>query len=280
MSVVLTQRLASAAAGQPSALIAPAAALVFVVLAIAGPLIAPYEGDQIFAGVELQPPSAQHLFGTDRNGMDVLSRVLIAPRIDVIVGVGGTALAVVIGSALGLIAGFIGRWALIFVRITDVFQAFPVFILAMAVVAFLGQGLHNIILVIGFVNAPLYARIAYAQAWRLRGSEFVLSARVSGMSDAGLLLSHVLPNAVRPIVTQASVTVGWAILLTAGLSFVGAGIRPPEPEWGSMIAIGASDMASGRWWPAVFPGLALVLAIYSFSSLADLANRWLGRTAV
>lgn len=280
MSFVAARRLVSAGVRQPSALIAPAISLLFVLLAIAGPIVAPYGGDQIFSGAELQPPSAEHPFGTDRNGMDVLSRVLIAPRIDVIVGLGGTALAVVLGSAFGLVSGFVGRWALVLIRITDVFQAFPVFILAMAVVAFLGQGLHNIILVIGFVNAPLYARIAYAQAWRLRDSEFVLSARVSGMSDAGLLLAHVLPNSVRPIVTQASVTVGWAILLTAGLSFVGAGIRPPEPEWGSMIAIGASDMAAGKWWPAVFPGLALVLAIYCFSSLADLANRWLGRTAV
>jgi peptide/nickel transport system permease protein len=250
-----------------------ATALLMIFLALFGEAVAPYGGEHIFPGRELQPPSLDHWFGTDQNGMDIFSRAIVAPRFDVSIGLAGTAIAVVIGVVLGLTAGYVGGIAVLLIRTTDMFQAFPVLILAMAVVAFLGQSIVNIILVVGFINAPLYARIAYTQALRLRKREFMQSAIVSGLSPAKILWRHVLPNSLGPVVVQLSITVGWTILLTAGLSFVGAGVRPPTPEWGSMIAIGANNMVTGQWWPVVFPGLFLALAIYSFAAVGDYASR-------
>lgn len=251
-----------------------------VVLALVGPMIAPFEPDAIASGQELVPPNSTHWFGTDNNGMDIFSRVISAPRYDVTIGVLATFVAVLVGLSLGLVAGFFGGVANLLVRISDVFQAFPVFILAMATVAFLGSSPRNLVIVVGLINAPLFARIAYSQSSRLRNMGFVDAARIAGRSDASILLSHVAPNSMSPVIAQSSITVGWTILLTAGLSFVGAGLRPPTPEWGSMIAIGASNMITGQWWPALFPGLALGLAVFGFAAIGDVLNRRLGQTAV
>ncbi len=253
--------------------VAMAIALLMVFLALFGGAVAPHGGEQIFSGKELQPPSSDHWFGTDQNGMDVFSRAVVAPRYDVSIGLVGTAIAVVTGVVIGLVAGYLGGIAILLIRTSDMFQAFPVLILAMAVVAFLGQSIVNIILVVGFINAPLYARIAYTQAIRLRKREFIQSAVVSGLSPSRILWRHILPNSLGPVVVQLSVTVGWTILLTAGLSFVGAGLRPPTPEWGSMIAVGANNMVTGQWWAAVFPGLFLAMAIYSFAAVGDYVSR-------
>jgi peptide/nickel transport system permease protein len=255
-------------------------AVLMMVLALFGELVAPYGGDEIISGARLEPPSASHLFGTDENGMDIFSRVLIAPRYDVLIGVSGTLVAVALGVTVGVLSGYVGRAATWLIRITDVLQAFPVFILAMAVVVFAGQNIRNIILVVGIVNAPLYARISHAQANRLRDAEFARSAIVSGLRPSQVLVHHVLPNCLNPVVAQLSVTVGFTILLTAGLSFVGAGIRVPTPEWGSMIALGTSNLVTGEWWPTLFPGLALAAAIFGFSSVGDWLRQRLGVTAL
>jgi peptide/nickel transport system permease protein len=257
-----------------------AVAVVMILLAIGGEAIAPYGPDQIDPAAQLQPPSSAHLFGTDQNGMDVFSRVIIAPRYDVLIGVAGAALAALIGVAVGIAAGYLGRGAVALIRLTDVFQAFPVFILAMAIVVFLGQSLVNIILVVGIINAPVYARVSHAQAVRLREANFARSAIVSGIPQWRVLVQHIFPNSLGPIVSQFSATIGFAILLTAGLSFVGAGIRPPTPEWGSMIALGTSNMVSGEWWPTVFPGLALAATTFGFAAVGELMGRRLGVTAV
>ena len=255
-------------------------ALLMVILALIGELVAPYGGEEIIFGSILEPPSALHWFGTDKNGMDVFSRVIIAPRYDVLIGVVGASIAALVGVVVGVLAGYQGRWAVALIRLTDVFQAFPVFILAMAVVVFLGQSLSNIILVIGVINAPLYARISYAQAIRLRRADFTKSALVSGVPQWQIIFRHVVPNSLSPIVAQFSATIGFGILLAAGLSFVGAGIRPPTPEWGAMIAGGTSSMVTGEWWTTVFPGLALAAATFGFASVGELLSERLGVTAV
>lgn len=263
-----------------SARIGPFVAAAVVLLVVFGPLVAPYGGEEIIAGEVLSAPSVSHPFGTDENGMDILSRTLIAPRYDIVIGLLGSVVAIVLGLIVGLNAGYVGGWTLGLLRVTDVFQSFPVFILAMAVIAFAGHGMANIIFVVGIINSPLYARIAYAQAVRLRELPFVDAALIGGMPRYRVLTRHILPNALAPVTAQASITVGWAILLTAGLSFVGAGLPAPTPEWGSMIAVGAENATTGQWWPALFPGLALALTIFAFASVGDLLGRRLGRTAI
>lgn len=255
-------------------------AVLMVGLAMLGEVIAPYGGDEIIAGARLQPPSLDHLFGTDKNSMDIFSRVIIAPRYDVLIGVSGTLIAMLVGVAIGVTSGYVGRWAQLLIRVTDVLQAFPVFVFAMAVVVFAGQSIRNIIIVVGIVNVPLYARIAYAQSIRLKDANFARSAMISGIRSSRVLTQHIVPNSLNPVVAQLSVTVGFTILLTAGLSFVGAGIRVPTPEWGSMIALGTSNLVTGEWWPTFFPGVALTAAIYGFSSVGEILRRRLGVTAL
>lgn len=254
-------------------------ALLMIVLVVVGEFIAPYGGEEITAD-RLAPPSAEHWFGTDKNGMDLFSRVIIAPRYDVLIGVSGTMVAVILGVLVGVVSGYLGKISRMLIRITDVLQAFPVFILAMAVVVFAGNSISNIILVVGIVNAPLYARISFAQAGRLRDANFVRSAVVSGAGPWTIMVRHILPNSLNPVVAQLSTTVGFTILLTAGLSFVGAGVPPPTPEWGSMIALGTSSLVSGEWWATVFPGLALALATFGFASVGEWIRRRLGVTAL
>jgi peptide/nickel transport system permease protein len=208
--------------------------------------------------------------------MDVFSRVIFSARIDLVIAVLGTLLSLGIGLPLGVIAGYFagtrGIWAWLsegIMRVADVLQAFPVFVLAIALVAALGQSARNVILAIAFVNAPIYLRLLRTQALSLRERRFIDAARVSGSSELRIVFRHILPNAVAPAIIQASVNMGWAVLLTAGLSFVGAGVRVPTPEWGSMIAVGAQNMITGQWWPALFPGIAIALTVLGFALIGD-----------
>jgi peptide/nickel transport system permease protein len=253
-------------------------AIVFliVVLALFAPLIAPYDPEQANASITLQSPSGSHLLGTDISGMDIFSRVIFSARIDLVIAVLGTVFSVLIGSPLGLIAGYFsgtrglwGRVSEVMMRIADVVQAFPVFVLAIALVAALGQSARNVIIAIAFVNAPIYLRLLRTQALSLRERRFVDAARVAGNSEMRIVFRHILPNATGPAIIQSSVNMGWAVLLTAGLSFVGAGVRVPTPEWGSMIAVGAQNMITGQWWPALFPGIAIALTVLGFALIGD-----------
>lgn len=250
--------------------------LMVVVFAIFAPFIAPFGPERADATVVLQPPSAQHILGTDVSGMDVFSRVVYSARIDLTIAVFGTLFSLIIGSPLGLIAGYFsgtrGVWGWTsegLMRAADVLQAFPVFVLAIALVAALGQSARNVIIAITFVNAPIYLRLLRTQALSLRERRFVEAARVAGNSEMRILFRHVLPNASAPAIVQLSVNMGWAVLLTAGLSFVGAGVRVPTPEWGSMIAVGAQNMITGQWWPALFPGIAIALTVLGFALVGD-----------
>ncbi len=208
---------------------------VLLLLAAVGPLITPYPTTTANLPMRLEPPSLLHPFGTDENGMDILSRVMAAPRVDVVVAFVSIAIAVVFGTTLGVFAGFfegarqrvtafLGETIL---RLLDVIQAFPVFILAMVLVAVRGASIENIIIAIAFVNMPTFLRISRAEVLSLRQRPFAEAAQSIGARDRSIAFRHLLPNAFPPLIAQISATMGFAILLTAGLSFVGAGVNPP-----------------------------------------------------
>ncbi len=208
--------------------------------------------------------------GTDGNGMDVFSRVIASPRTDLTIAILGTLGAIAVGIPLGLVAGYYrGFLSELLMRVSDIVQSFPVFILGMALVVVTGQEIKNVVYVVAIVNCPIYVRLVRGQVLFLRERPFIEAARVLGARDSWLIREHIFPNAIGPVVANASITIGWAILLTAGLSFIGAGVRVPTPEWGSMIAVGAKNIYTGEWWPSVFPGIALALTVLGFALLGE-----------
>ena len=244
--------------------------LLLVVLALFGPWLAPYDPLASNTVLALTPPSAAHPFGTDQLGRDILSRVIVATRLDMGIAVFSVALVFVLGGLAGVAAGFFGGWTdRIVGRLADTIMAFPLFVLAMGIVAALGNTVSNIILATAIVNFPLYARIARSEAAVRRNAGYVQAARLTGNSEMRVLLTTILPNILPIMAVQMSLTMGYAILNAAGLSFVGLGIRPPAPEWGIMVAEGAATIVSGEWWVALFPGLALMLAVFCFNLLGD-----------
>ncbi|MBM4443540.1 MAG: ABC transporter permease [Candidatus Rokubacteria bacterium] len=244
--------------------------LALVVLAVIGPSIAPHDPLASDTAKTLQPPSRAHWFGTDQVGRDILSRVLVATRLDLLISLSAVALSFALGGSAGAAAGFFGGWTdRVVTRVTDTIMAFPLFVLAMGIVAALGNTLGNIVLATAVINIPFYARMARAEANVRRDAGFVDAARLAGNGGARVLAFHVFPNCLPPMMVQASLNLGWAILNAAGLSFIGLGVRPPTPEWGIMVAEGAAFIVSGEWWIALFPGLALMLAVFCFNLLGD-----------
>ena len=208
--------------------------------------------------------------GTDSNGMDVFSRVIASPRTDLTIAILGTLGAIVLGVPLGLIAGYYrGFLSELLMRMSDIVQSFPVFLLGMALVVVTGQEIKNVVYVVATINCPIYVRLVRSQVLFLRERPFIEAARALGGRDRWLIREHILPNSIGPVVANASITIGWAILLTAGLSFIGAGVRVPTPEWGSMIAVGAKNVYTGEWWPSVFPGVALAVTVLGFALLGE-----------
>jgi peptide/nickel transport system permease protein len=244
--------------------------VLIVLAAVLGPDIVPYKPLSSDTAAAMQPPSAHHWFGTDQLGRDVFSRVVIATRLDFFIAVASVALVFLMGGLAGVAAGFFGGWTdRIVGRIADTIMAFPLFVLAMGIVAALGNTVQNIVIATAIVNFPLYARIARAEANIRRDAGFVEAARLSGNSDWRILAFQILPNVFPILVVQMSLTMGYAILNAAGLSFIGLGVRPPTPEWGIMVAEGAAFMVSGEWWNAFFPGAALMVAVFCFNLLGD-----------
>ncbi len=243
---------------------------VFVLFALIGPWIAPYDPLATNTAIAMQPPSAAHWFGTDAVGRDILSRVIVATRLDFGIAISAVALSFVIGMALGLAAGFFGGWwDRIISRLADTIMAFPLFVLAMGIVAALGNSVANIVYATAIINLPFYIRVARAEANIRRNAGFVEAARLTGNSDWRILSHHIFPNILPPALVQVSLNLGWAILNAAGLSFIGLGVRPPIPEWGIMVAEGATYIVSGEWWVAFFPGMVLMLAVFCFNLLGD-----------
>ncbi|MDT7950536.1 MAG: ABC transporter permease [Acetobacteraceae bacterium] len=244
--------------------------LLLLLAALIGPSVVPYEPLASDTAQALQPPNAAHWFGTDQLGRDILSRVVVAARLDMAIAVFSVALVFVLGGVAGVAAGFFGGWTdRIVGRLADTIMAFPLFVLALGIVAALGNSVTNIVLATAIVNFPLYARVARAEALVRRNAGYVQAARLTGNGELRVVLTTVLPNILPIMAVQMSLTMGYAILNAAGLSFVGLGVRPPTPEWGIMVAEGAATIMSGEWWVALFPGLALMLAVFCFNLLGD-----------
>lgn len=253
---------------------------VSILLASFGPYITPWDPTKANPLDYSQPPSRHHFFGTDPAGMDVFSRVIAAPRTDVTIGLAAAILSATIGTVVGLLAGFYrGIGSEVLMRISDIVQSFPSFILAMILVALAGRQITNVIFTLTILYTPIFLRLTRSETLSARERAFVEAARAVGNSELFVALRHVLPNALTPTLIQLSVSVGWGILLTAGLSFVGAGVRPPTPEWGGMIAAGAPHIILGEWWPSVFPGIAISITVFGYACFGAglqhlLARRW------
>ncbi|ATI42489.1 peptide ABC transporter permease [Pacificitalea manganoxidans] len=244
--------------------------LLIVGCAIFGPALVPYDPLASNAEQVLKPPSWAHWFGTDALGRDVFSRVIVATRLDLTISVAAVAISFVIGSVLGGVAGYWGGLIdAVLNRLLDTIMAFPLFVLAMGIVAALGNTIENIIYATAVINVPFYARLVRAEVNIRRNSGFAQAARLAGNSDLRVLAFHLFPNALPAMMVQVSLNLGWAILNAAGLSFIGLGVRPPTPEWGIMVAEGANYIVSGEWWLALFPGLWLMLAVFTFNLLGD-----------
>ena len=257
-------------AENPVTLLAAGLFAMFVMLALFGPWIVPHDPLASNAAMALQPPGAAHWFGTDALGRDIFSRVIVATRLDLGIAFSAVALSFVIGMPLGLAAGFFGGWwDRIVTRLSDTVMAFPLFVLAMGIVAALGNTVGNIVLATAVINLPFYIRVARAEANVRRSAGWVEAARLAGNGPARILAVHLFPNTLPPAMVQVSLNMGWAILNAAGLSFIGLGVRPPEPEWGILVAEGAAFIVSGEWWVSFFPGAMLMLAVFTFNLLGD-----------
>jgi peptide/nickel transport system permease protein len=252
-------------------IVAGATILAVVALAaLAAPLLSSWGPEEIDPAATLAGPGGAHLLGTDTNGMDVWSRLLHAARLDLGVAICAVALAVAVGTAIGLLSGYLGGWFDdVMMRVVDIFQAFPTFILALAVAALLGNGTVNLVITIAAVNAPAYARLVRAEVRSIRELPFVDASITSGASTLGVLWRHVLPNSLTPVRVIAPLNCGWAMLTLAGLSFLGLGVTVPGAEWGAMISLGSPDVVAGRWWTSVPPGLALLICVLGFSLLGE-----------
>ena len=251
---------------------------VVVVAALIGPLLAPSPGDG--AGVinvdeRMLPPSLAYPFGTDWLGRDMLTRVILGARIALQVSLIVVGLAILIGVPLGAIAGYRRGWLDgLIMRITDLFLAFPPLLLAMAIVAALGPGLQNATLALVVSWWPWYARLARGLAVSLREWPFVDASRAMGIRESSIVLRHIVPNSLGPIVVQATIDIGTVILAAGGLAFIGLGARPPAPDWGLMVAEGRQYILE-QWWLSTFPGLAIFFTVLAFNLVGDLLLRLL-----
>jgi peptide/nickel transport system permease protein len=247
---------------------------VWLVTALGAPVLAPQSPVDVDVMNRLQPPSLGHLFGTDEAGRDNFSRIVYGARITIPAALGVIAIATLVGSAVGAVAGYAGgRVDEILMRVVDVVLAFPSILLAMAITAALGLGLRHAMLAMILVWWPEFARLMRGQVLTTAANDYVASARALGAPTWRILVAHVIPNAFPPIVVKATLDIGNAIILTAALSFIGLGAVPPEPEWGAMIAAGRAKFE--YWWAATFPGLAILSVVLGFNFLGDGLQDWL-----
>lgn len=252
-----------------SAIIGLVIILGITVVAIFAQQIAPYDPIKQSFIHQLRPPSASYPLGTDEFGRDILSRIIHGARWALLAGILADSIALVLGVTIGLIGGYYGgRVDAFVVWLTDVMLAFPYLLLAMIVVAIFGPGIRNAMIAVGIVYMPQYARLVRGTVLSLKEKEFVEAARAIGASSFRIMFRHILPNCVAPIIVMATLAVGWAIVQTAGLSFLGLGAQHPMPEWGAMLSGGRNYMLSA-WWIATFPGLAIVVTVIGFNLLGD-----------
>lgn len=253
----------------PGGMISTVILLMFLAFAVFGDTIAPYPATEPHPADALQGPSAQYLFGTDELGRDQLSRVIDAGRVAMIVAVAAVGIALVLGSALGVLAGYVGGWTdRILVRVLDVMFSFPALLLAIVIVAALGSGMLNAVVAIGLVYTPRLARVARGATLSVRNNEYIEAARLSGVSHVRIVFRHVLRNILAPLTVMAALSMSTAQLAYAALSFLGLGVSPPQPDYGSMLAR-ARDFMSIAPWLVIFPSLALVVLIVGFNLFGD-----------
>ena len=245
--------------------------LLFVfTLVILGPSLSPYDPLAIDFAVKLNPPSSQHLLGTDNFGRDLMSRIFSGARYTLLAAFVSVLIGLILGTPLGVFSGYLGKKTdLTLMRIMDILLAFPPLLLAMAIVSGLGPSLVNASVAIGISYIPHFARMARSRAINIRSMEYIQAAVAVGAPRVRILLSHVLPNCLTPIIIQATVYTGYGILWVAGMSFIGLGAKLPTPEWGLMIAEGRQYIISGEWWVTIFPGLFIMLGVTGFTLIGD-----------
>jgi peptide/nickel transport system permease protein len=243
--------------------------LIMIVLAVGAPVLAPHDPLEQTLVKRLQPPSFEYPFGTDDLGRDVFSRVIYGGQISLRVGVISVALGTVTGAILGLLAGYAGRWVdSVIGRSMEIVLAFPGTLLAIAIVAARGPGLQNTMFAVGLVSVPIYARLMRSSVLSLREREFVTAARCLGATDWRILMAHILPNGVTPLIVQSTLGIAGAIVEAAALGFLGLGAQPPAPEWGAMLT-DARNFLLNAPWAMIFPGLAIMVTVLGFNLFGD-----------
>ncbi|HET8999549.1 MAG TPA: ABC transporter permease [bacterium] len=253
----------------PRAILGAGLMLFFVVVAVAAPRLAPFPPDQPHIPDVLHPPGAPYLLGADQLGRDILSRIIIASRVSLAIGVLSMLVSIVLGTFMGALAGFFGgHLDGLLMRLTDMVIAIPVFFLTVAFLALFGPSIPGLIWIIGLTAWPPTARLVRAEFLTLRARDFVAAAHATGASNARIIIRHILPNVVPVIVISATLRIGLAILTEAGLSFLGLGVQPPRPSWGNIIADGRAYLGIA-WWVSLFPGLCVFLAVMAFNLLGD-----------
>ncbi len=265
----LWTRLRRTAARAPIGTGALVVILILALMAVAAPVFAPYDPQEQDYNQLLQSPSVEHPFGTDRIGRDLLSRIIYGTRVSFMVGVVAVGVALAIGAPLGLIAGYFrGVTDEVIMRILDAFIAFPGIIFALAIVSVLGSSLTNVMLAIGISSVPLFARLTRSQVLSLRQSDYVLAASSAGASDLRVMFRHIMPNATSPLIVQATLGLGFAVLAEAGLGYLGVGVQPPTPTWGSDLNQG-SPLLERAPWLSIAPGMAIFILVLAFNLLGD-----------
>lgn len=243
--------------------------LVFILCALLAPLLKPEGFDAENLSARLKPPSGAHWFGTDDFGRDIFTRILYGARISLWVGFSSVTGAIIVGTVLGILAGFYGRWIdMIISRLFDIMLAFPSILLAIAIVAVLGPSLQNALIAIATVNIPNFGRLVRSKVLSIKEEEYILAARAIGMKDSRILLRHILPNSLAPIIVQGTLSIATAILDAAALGFLGLGAQPPHPEWGRMLSDSRQYITDAPW-TVIFPGLAIALTVLGFNLLGD-----------
>lgn len=254
----------------PTTLIGLGIVTLMVALAVFAPWIAPYGPLEKHFDHVSEPPSRQFWMGTDQFGQDIFSRVVWAARLDLFIAATAVALSLVVGSLLGALSGYLGGWVdEVFMRLMDILQAFPSLILAMGIAFALGPGIFTVIVATSAVNIPGYARLMRSTLLSEKQRTYVLAARVVGNSPLRILFRHLIPNAFTPVLVNATLHFGWAILEAAGLSFLGLGVAVPNAEWGVMINMGLQDFWQGHWWAYTFPGVFIALTVLGFNLVGD-----------
>jgi len=244
--------------------------LFWVMVALLAPWIAPYSPTQGDAALAQASPSLSHLFGLDKYGRDILSRVIYGSRYDLCIAVTVVGCSLVVGTLIGSLVGFLGgKIDNLVMRLMDMLLAFPSFVLALVFVAVFSPTLSILVIALSLRFVPMYARLVRGEMLVERVKEYAVAAHAIGSAQTRLVFRHVLPNSLSPLITQSTTNVSWAILNTAGLSFLGAGMQPPTPEWGVMISEGSPFIVSGQWWMSFFPGAALILMTAGFTLRGD-----------